>query len=230
MRQLSIIFLLFALVACKGKKSAPAVVPTPGSAVLVSPAANATCNQGAVVSTTESTVLLTWSASANTETYDITIKNLATGVSTLKTSTATQLSVNLNQNTPYSWYVTSKSSQTSATKKSETWKFYNAGTAVSFYAPFPADLILPTNGQIVTATASKTVLDWNGSDTDNDIAGYDVLMGTTNANMSVIKSNLTESIANDVTVASGLTYYWQVKTKDSKGNTSTSDTFTFKVN
>lgn len=229
MRQLYIFLILIALVACKKGKT-PAPVLNPAKAVLVSPESNSTCTQGSILSATESTVTLTWNSSANTEMYDVYIKDLISGSTAVKSSSTPKLSVNLNQNTPYSWYVVSKSSKTANTAKSDTWKFYNAGPATSFYAPFPADFIMPTNAQSLNAVAGKVVLDWSGSDVDNDIAGYDVYLGTTVANMAIVKTNIAESIANDIAVANGTAYYWKVVTKDSKGNSSTSETFQFKIN
>lgn len=230
MKQLSILLILVVLLfACGEGEETETLILSPGKSVLLLPASNTTCNQGAIISATESTVALSWNSSANTETYEVSIKNLITGVTIMKPSTTTQLSVNLNQNTPYSWYVISKSSKTTVTGKSEVWKFYNAGTATSSYAPFPAELTLPTDGQTVNAVAGKTVLDWNGSDVDGDIVGYDVYLGTTVTNMAVIKTNLTESIANDVEVTSATTYYWKVVSKDSKGNSSTSEVYWFKT-
>ncbi len=229
MKQLSIILILLVLLAWKkGKKSEPA--PNPSNVVLISPASNSACTVGTVVSATESTVILTWNSSANTETYDVHIKNLITGAISIKPSSSTQLSVNLIQNTPYLWYVVSKSGQTTSTGESEAWKFYNAGVAASFYAPFPAELTLPANFQSVNATTGKTTLQWKGSDTDNDISGYDVYLGSNATNMVKIKDNIAESVVNDVPVSSGNTYYWKVLTKDSKGNTSTSEIYSFKVN
>lgn len=89
---------------------------------------------------------------------------------------------------------------------------------------------MPTNAQTLNAVAGKVVLDWSGSDVDNDIAGYDVYLGTTVANMAIVKTNIAESITNDIAVANGTTYYWKVVTKDSKGNSSNSETFQFKIN
>ena len=229
MRQLYIFLTLIALVACKKGKT-PAPVLSPEKVVLVSPESNSTCTQGTVLSATESAVLLTWNSSANTDAYDVYIKDLISGTIILKSSSTPKLSVNLNQNTPYSWYVVSKSSKTENTATSEMWKFYNAGTAPSSYAPFPAELTIPTNEQKITSVAGKTVLDWNGSDVDNDISYYDVYLGSNIANMVKIKDNITESVVSDVPVSSGNTYYWKVLTKDSKGNTSTSEIYSFKVN
>jgi len=229
MKQLSIILILVTLLACKkSKKSEPS--PSPANVVLVSPASNSACTVGTVVSATENTVILTWNSSANTESYDVHIKNLITGTVSIKSSTSTQLSVNLIQNTPYLWYVVSKSNQTASTGESEAWKFYNAGAATSSYAPFPAELTIPANEQVITAVAGKTMLDWSGSDVDNDIAGYDVYLGSSATNLVKIKDSIIESAANDVSVSRGDTYYWKVLTKDSKGNTSTSQLYSFKVN
>jgi len=54
-------------------------------------------------------------------------------------------------------------------------------------------------------------------------------LGTTNS-PSVLQSNLTTSVLNNVTVNSAVTYYWKVVTKDLKGNTSDSGVYSFTVN
>lgn len=232
MKQLFLsLILATSLLACKKGKTSSPVVTAPGKAILQFPEANSTCTKGTLLpATEESTVAFSWNSSTDSETYDVYIKNLLSGVISTKSSSSTQLQVNLKQNTPYSWYVVSKSSQTLATSKSEVWKFYNTGAATSSYAPFPADLLLPTNGQKITATGDKIVLDWNGYDVDNDLIGYDIYMGSNLLDMVMIKNNNTESILNDVIVKKGATYYWKVVTKDSKGNSSASETFWFIVN
>ena len=215
------------LIAGCGKKNDPASAPDPGKAALTLPAQNAACATGTVISSTQSTIIFTWNSSANTDSYELDIKNLLTGTTTTQTSATNQLSVNLNRDTPYSWYVVSKSSTSTTATKSDVWKFYNAGVGTVSHPPFPADNLSPTFGQSVTAGTVN--LTWTGSDPDNDIAGYDVYFGTT-PSPAISKSNITDKFVNGVTVTSGIVYYWKVITKDAAGNTSDSGTFQFKVN
>ncbi|OOQ56475.1 fibronectin type III domain-containing protein [Mucilaginibacter pedocola] len=215
---------LLALASCGGNKGEePTPAPkAPVAAQLVFPAQNSTCISGDITSATQSTVTLKWNAAANADSYAIVIKNLLTNETQTLSATAVQVAASLKRNTPYSWYVTSKSGVVTGTADSETWKFYNAGEGISAYAPFPADNLLPGSGASVTVPASGNItLSWKGSDTDNDIAGYDVYFGTTNA-PALLKANVSTESVTDVAVTAGIKYYWKVLTRDSKGNTSTS--------
>lgn len=229
-RNLIYICLIFLSMACGGKKKTGSPTATaPGKAILVSPAQNEACTSGVAVSATESAVQFSWVASSNTESYEFTIKNLLTNVSTSKTVTTNNTTATLLKDTPYSWFVVSKSSKTSTTTPSDTWKFYNAGDGKTNYAPFPAEIISPTNNQAISASGGKITLDWNGTDTDNDIVNYDVYLGTTNS-PALLQANVSTSILSNVSVNSATTYYWRVVTRDSKGNTSDSGLYRFSVN
>jgi hypothetical protein len=221
-----ILFIVVISVACK-KNPKPDLKPA--AAVLTFPANNETCITGSILSATESSILFKWKQAVNVESYKLSIKNLEKGTTAFYNSSSTELEVKLIRNTPYSWHIISNSSKVADTAKSEVWKFYNAGEANASYAPFPAEIILPTMGQNVSAVNSKIILDWNGSDVDNDIASYDVYLGTTKT-PALLSANLTSSILNDIIVTSNTLYYWKVVSKDSKGNTSDSGLYQFKVN
>lgn len=205
------------------------LAPPPAKAVLIAPAHNELCIQGTVISATQSTVTLQWNAAENAQGYEINIKDLEAGTTTSRITTATQLSVTLKRNTPYSWFVKSGSSLTTATAQSDTWKFYNAGPAAVNYAPFPAELIAPAFGQSITAAGGKITISWAGNDVDNDIESYDVYLSDV-AIPALLTSGVTTNSLNDVAVVSGKQYYWKVITKDKKGNKSESSINYFKVN
>jgi len=231
----SIIYSIITLVVisgCGGSKSGnpkPMSQP-PVAAVLVFPDQNSACVSGTIVSAMQSSVQLKWNASANTDSYDITLKNLLTNAVETHNTTQAQLSVNLLQNTPYSWQVISKSNSVSSVATSDSWKFYNSGQGVVSYAPFPADNLVPATGQFVTVPATgKISLIWHGSDADNDIVSYDVYFGT-DASPAIYQQKVTASTLNDVAVTAKTKYYWKVVTFDSTGNSSTSDTQQFNTN
>lgn len=221
-----LLFCLLCLVAISCKK--PAKAPT--KAVLSLPANNEACISGTITSPTLSSILFKWAASQNAESYELTIKNLESGVTTTQNTTATELAVTLTRNTPYSWFVTAKSSKIATTAVSDTWKFFNAGEATTAYAPFPADLTFPKMAQRVTPTAGKLNLTWVGSDADNDILNYDIYLGTSSTAPALIKSAQTGLTLADVPVNAGTTYYWKVITRDNKGNTSDSGIYVFYTN
>lgn len=221
--------LILLLQACSGGKS-DNVLPAadPSKAELTAPAQNSVCITGTVISDTQSSVTFTWNAAANTNSYDVVLKNLLTENSVTLNTTKTQLTVDVLRNTPYSWYVVSKSTTVSNTAQSDTWKFYNSGPGVVTYAPFPAEITAPTFAQIVPAGTVN--LTWKGSSAQAvTIINYDVYFGTTTS-PALLKGNVTDSFINGVSVTSGSLYYWKVITRDSNGNTSDSGLYQFTAN
>lgn len=228
-----IIFILLILVisGCKKKRSTTDSTTTttiPGKPTLTTPANNAICISGTTVSLTESQVLFTWSSTANTNSYDLVLKNLLTNTSTTTNTTDTKATVTLTRNTPYSWYVSAKQNSSTTTTQSDTWKFYNSGAGTISYAPFPAEIIAPTYGQIIAAVNNKVDLSWKGSSVDNNITGYNVCFGTS-TNPPIIKTGVTDSFLSSVAVTTNTTYYWRVITVDSNGNYTDSGLYQFNV-
>ncbi|MCR8560447.1 hypothetical protein KXD93_22525 [Mucilaginibacter sp. BJC16-A38] len=224
---LLIVFILLFLAGCGGKKNNP--VPDPSPVLLTTPAQDEVCTTGNIISSTESTVSFIWDASANTDSYDLVITDLLTNNQTTKTTSQTHFEVILTRNTPYSWYVVSKSAKSAITSKSEVWKFYNAGAGTVSYAPFPADIIYPAFGEVVSSTNNKINLSWKGSSvTPASIANYDVYLGTI-GEVALAYSAVKDSFVNDVVIAKGTTYYWRIITRDTSGNTSDSGLFAFTV-
>ncbi len=218
--------LVFALSTCAKKESEP---PAPLATVLNEPLKDEVCFTGKIISDSESTIEFKWTAAANAESYELSIKNLLTSAITTHTTSATNIVLTLTRNTPYSWFVTSKSSKNPTTAVSPTWKFYNSGLGATSYPPYPAEIISPTLGQKIIATNGKMTLQWRGLDTDNDIVNYDVYFGTSNS-PGILQSKLSETSLANVAVNPATTYYWKVITRDAKGNTSDSGTFQFMVN
>jgi hypothetical protein len=226
-----IIFILIVLTvigACGGKKQAP--IPEPSAAILSTPLNNEACVTGVTLSDTESKIKLVWTTAANSENYELTITNLLTKAQQTQSTTTTSAEITLKRNTPYSWFVTSKSSKTAATAKSSIWKFYNPGLGASSFPPYPAEIVSPTMGQLVSPNAGKIIFQWKGSDADNDIVNYDVYLGTNFNNLPVIKTQHTTTSLPDVSVNANTTYYWKVLSRDGKGNTSDSGLYEFKSN
>jgi hypothetical protein len=220
---------ILALSCKKHHQDPPPPVPAPSKAVLSAPAQNEACTSGTVVSSTQSTILFKWSASQNTESYELHLKDLETKTESTQSSTSNQLSLAVTRGKPYAWYVVSRSTKTTQTAQSDTWKFYCSAPGVTSYAPFPAELTSPAMDGSVTPTGGKITLTWTGSDADSDIKEYDVYMGTSTI-LNLIKAGATTSTLGDVAVSSATTYYWKVVTKDQKGNSSDSGVGQFKVN
>lgn len=229
MKQIIVIFILIAVVSCSGgKRSNPVPVP-PAKATLISPAANLVCVTGAVISDSKSSITFRWNASANTDSYDLHITDLLTSVPLgTQTTTDTNYTTTLSRGIPYSWFIVSKSSG-GMTSTSDSWKFYNSGSGITTYAPFPAEIISPVFGAVVTATTGAIKLIWTGSAIGSNITGYDIYFGT-NPTPPLLKSAVQDMSLDNVSVVSGSIYYWKVITKDSQGDTSDSGLFQFSVN
>ena len=225
-KHLLLLLLCLAVFSCKKTIK---VIDPPTKAVLSLPANNEACTSGTVTSPILSSILFKWTASQNAESYELTIKNLESGVIITQTTTALELPVTLARNIPYSWFVTAKTSKITTTAVSDTWKFYNVGEASSAFAPFPAEMVSPKMAARITPAAGKINLSWTGSDVDNDILNYDIYLGTTNT-LALIKATQIGGALPDVTVTAGTTYYWKVITRDSKGNTSDSGIHVFYTN
>lgn len=225
------ISLLLLLSACSGSKNNTPVPQNgpPAAALLTFPGQNSVCVSGSVISATQSSIQFQWNKSDNTDSYELNIKDLLSGITETQTTANNQATVTLLRNTPYSWWVISKSAKASQTAASDTWKFYNAGAGITSYAPFPADQLSPGTGDHVDVSTGTITMSWTGSDPDNDIVGYDVYFGTSVA-PSLYKQGLTSTNLANVPVSMGKQYYWKVVTRDSQGNSSESDVIQFNTN
>ncbi|MBT8275848.1 MAG: hypothetical protein KJO39_06895 [Bacteroidia bacterium] len=206
----------------------PDPVPNPLAAILVFPDNNTECNEGNVLNETQSSVTFRWNASQNTDTYELNLRNLNNNNITQINASTNEATATLLRGTPYEWFVVSMANGTEVTASSETWKFYNQGPGIENYTPFPAEVISPLRGSIVTSSGGIITLEWTGSDVDNDITEFDILFGTETTPSTLLGTTSDNSI--DATVVSGEIYYWRVITKDSEQNSSDSEIFDFRVN
>lgn len=201
------------------------IVP-PSSATLIFPENNMVCNEGTIISDTETDVLFQWEESENTSSYVLQITNLNDGNTRNISTLSTEFLIRITRGTPYSWSVKSLGSDGNESTESSVWSFYNAGLPVENYAPFPATLISPNSGSSVEQ--GLVTLEWEASDIDDDIASYTVFFDTVSPPIAEVNS--TSSSSSEVTVSSGKVYYWRIVTTDEANNTSTSQVFQFAVN
>jgi hypothetical protein len=216
---------LFVTACSKHQSPKPAPAPKPAAALLSQPAQNAACTTGTPAGTGESTVAFSWNTANNADTYEIVITNLNTNITSTQTANTTSASVTLQEATPFSWYIISRSNATADTTHSATWKFYNAGPGQTNFAPFPAALLAPSFGQSITAGSIN--LSWSGDAIQNNISSYDVNFGTTSPPV-LYKSNVNSPLS--IRVSAGITYYWQIITHDNNGNRSSSQVWQFSAN
>lgn len=221
------------LFCCKKKGSNPiptlVPIPAPTKTTLLLPAQNEVCTTGENQTSTQTTVRFDWADAANADSYVLSLKNLLTGIVTDYPSTQSEIKIPVTRGTPFSWFITSKSSKTTAVATSDTWRFYSSGEGQTAYAPFPAALTYPAAGQVINYTTSTITLTWTGSDTDNDIATYDIYYGK-NSTPTLLATNKADNASLAVAITANTVFYWRILTKDVKGNTSDSGVNQFKIN
>ena len=204
----------------------PQPVPAPVAATLVFPDNNTECNEGVVVNDTQSRVTFQWNASQNTDSYEVNLKNLNTNNSSKNNSNTNSAAITIERGVPYEWFVVSSANGTTVTANSPTWKFYNQGPGIENYAPFPAEAVNPTRGATIS-TAGNIMLEWSGSDVDNDLTEFDIYFGTESDPDTLLGTTPQSTI--EATVVSNEVYFWRVVSRDSQGNTSQSEIFEFQV-
>ena len=224
------LFLVLSIIAvsCSKEEDENTIVAIdlPTAAMLIFPNNNTECNEGVIVSDTETDVLFKWGETANTSSYILTITNLNDATSREIKTNSNEFLIRVLRGTPYSWIVKSKASIGSETADSETWKFYNAGLPEESHPPFPAEAISPQIGSSIDE--GEVTLQWEATDVDNDIVSYTVLLDNANSPDTEVGKPTANSLK--VTVTSGLVYYWKIITTDVRGNESHSQTFQFRVN
>lgn len=211
--------------ACKKKDGASLI---PGKAQLVYPTQNEICSTGTVLNDQQTKITFTWSAPAAAESYTLVLKNLLNNTEEKMEVIGTSIMLTLHRNTPYSWHIIANSSKVTQTSTSEIWKFYVSGNGITNYAPFPAELTSPKYGEDVLG--SNVSLTWKGTDPDNDIVSYDVYLSIGSVYPSPYLSylNMKNQFINAIPISVTGNFTWRVVSRDSEGNTSTSETFMFK--
>ena len=217
-------FLLSVFFSC-----GPDPIPVPEPSLLLAPSNLNTCNSATRINDLERQVRFQWTATLNTESYNLVVQNTLTGEQqTITTSLLTE-SIVLNSGTPYQWYVISKSSLTLAEGKSSIWHFYLEGNPQESHFPFPAILLVPSDELIVSLNASNAfTFEWEGNDLDNDIQGYDFYLGTSSSSLNKEREAITSQQVTLVLISNTI-YFWQIISKDLQGNRSKSEIYQFQT-
>jgi len=216
-------FLLSVFFSC-----GPDPIPVPEPSLLLAPSNLNTCNSATRINDLERQVRFQWTATLNTESYNLVVQNTLTGEQqTITTSLLTE-SIVLNSGTPYQ-YVISKSSLTLAEGKSSIWHFYLEGNPQESHFPFPAILLVPSDESIVSLNASNAfTFEWEGNDLDNDIQGYDFYLGTSSSSLNKEREAITSQQVTLGLIPNTI-YFWQIISKDLQGNQSTSEIYQFQT-
>ena len=226
-KNLILILILSIGVSCGGDANDDIVevLVNPTAVTLNFPLNNTECNEGVIISESRSEVVFNWTGTANNDSYTVSLKNLETGVIKNYSTTFEELPISILRGVAYSWWVVSKVTGNPKTVESPIWKFYNAGLPKESHPPFPAEVSSPLMGSAIVAGTVK--LQWKGSDIDNDIASFAVLLDNSENPTTSIGNAITNSM--NVEVESGKVYYWKVISTDANGNSSNSEVFQFKV-
>lgn len=226
LRRFLLLFLILVMSGC-GKDSAP---QGPKSAQLVFPLKNSECTTGVDTNLiTTSLVEFRWTLAENAETYELRATNLENNTTQTLSVSATAAKLPLIKGAPYSYSVTTRNSNSTASAISETWLFYNAGFQTN-YPPFPAEGVAPVSGSSVAKDINnEVVLTWIGADVENDIMGYEVFFSESNPPLAFVGSPPGTNTQFRVSVASQTVYYWRIVSTDREGNTSNSGIFEFRV-
>jgi hypothetical protein len=239
-----ILFLLLVLIilldACSSSKKdqpfeavVPVEGPAPTAANLLKPSNNSVCEEGKVLSKSQSEISFSWDPSQNTDTYEVKVTNLNVNTSFTRTVThpTTSLTEIFERGIPYSWQVKSKSTKTTKTAESAEWKFYLSREGSVNYAPFPATIVSPKSGEIITLTDGKYTLSWIGNDPDQgSTLSYQVFIDTSMTKVATLDIKpINSAVANtSVQLSSNTVYYWRVKTSDGQ-NSSYTILYSFKT-
>jgi hypothetical protein len=209
-----------------GKDAPPS---PPGPISLVFPTQNLDCTQGSLINEVTRRIAFEWREASEAESYRLEIVQLSSGQKTTQNTLMTTIEVPLRIGEAYSWQVIASNTKVLETTPSALWYFFNAGSETT-HAPFPATALTPLSRAQITMPAEVQVsLRWSGSEIDNDIVSYTLLLDNQSppsTNRSLSGATATQFTAN---VVQGATYYWQVVTTDDSGNSTPSAVFDFKI-
>ena len=204
------------------------IIQDPGNVTLLTPLNNELCENGFNISELLSTVTFTWEVSENTTNYDIIIINLINGQEYQTTNILNNtIEQNLTKGFPYSWIVNSNNDESSLQGSSSTWKFFLSSEGITNYTPFPAELIYPQNEQFIESGLETIMLNWLGSDIDDNDLIYTVYIDTINGLQDPLDeySAITNNQIN-FNIEPNKTYFWRIKTSDGE-NSSYSQVYNF---
>ncbi|MCY4298914.1 MAG: Ig-like domain-containing protein [Flavobacteriaceae bacterium] len=194
----------------------------PRSVSLREPENAANCTTANHIDEKKSEVTFLWTKSSNTSRYEINIENVKKDFSFKINTSDTSFKIILDREEHYHWWVVSKSDSTEEIATSEKWSFYLQGIPEQYHAPFPAVLKGNATKETVSLRPREELLfEWEGEDVDNDITFYQLWLGTSEEQLELMASEITEQ-SYSMMVELDTQYYWQIATVDEVGNLSKS--------
>ena len=148
---------------------------------------------------------------------------------TQKDIDALETLVSLQRGYSYSWRIISKNKSSAKTESSDTWIFYLANNKIENAAPFPATVIAPENGSIISPTTGEVFLEWASIDPDEgDSLTYHVRLDTDNGTTPIEDLQNISTTSATITLDKGVVYYWSVISSDGAISVE-SNTFSFRL-
>jgi hypothetical protein len=171
-----------------------------------------------------------WISTSPRDIFDLEITKLNTNeITTQKDIDALETQVSLQRGYSYSWRVVSKNKSSAKSESSDTWRFYLANNTIENAAPFPATVISPENGSIITPTNGEVFLEWEGIDPDeNDTLTYYIRLDTENGTTPIKELQNLSAKSATITLEKGVVYYWSVISSDGAISVE-SNTFSFRL-
>ena len=201
----------------------------PKNVTLIAPLQDQACEQGINTVGDRSRIFFEWDRAENAQSYDLIVTDLETGENfiTYEDIYDTRKELELIHNRAYSWQVVAKNNSSANTSSSPVWNFYFVGEPEENYAPFPANIITPQFGSTVEGISLN--LEWEVSDPDGDSLTYTIYLDQIDGKQNP-SANLTDLETNSISISvdSGATYYWRVKSSDGTSS-SFSQIYTFSV-
>lgn len=129
----------------------------------------------------------------------------------------------LDYNTTYYWQVKAHDDHGN-TSESPVWNFTTQEESAN-EPPASPELLSPDN----TATNLTRIITmgWSCTDPENDPLTYDVYLGQSENNLSIVESNYEQTSYTTPQLDANTTYYWKIVASDNHTNTSESDIYSF---
>ncbi|ETN94419.1 fibronectin type III domain-containing protein [Zhouia amylolytica] len=206
------------LQSCGGGGSDPnpvEEVKAPEAFNLVFPENNTICTEGIDASAETVVIEFEWERATNATSYILKAIDSESKKEYSANSNNTTASLTLPKGMQFSWSVEAFNMDKSKVSDDQ-WSFYSEGRTEENHSPFPASITLSDN-------ENGTInINWTGSDLDNDIVSYSVYLGKDSTPAAILENSIATSIS-DVHIEYNTTYYLKVISKDSKGNSSTTE-------
>lgn len=205
---------LLLLLSCKDP------IPDPVAAQLQFPEDNLSCLY-VRVDDANANVIFQWVLADHTDRYSLAVENSETGQTYRQSTEGNQITLNLRRGYPYQWKVTSSSDASAVQTDSETRRFYLERQQQANHIPFPATLLSPAVNETIALTNGQYTFRWGGLDLDNDISHYSLRLGSQSSSLSTVAENIDPTSFTQA-LEPRATYFWQIVTHDTAGNTSRS--------